>query len=323
MRRLLCAVVLALVAPLQAAEPDSLAAARKAIDDCTPRLDAQVDVGYDRIAVRCPGLANALERSGVEQWLPQGWKEIRNNLSVGSLTELRSLIGRELAAHASERKPRVEKLNEVLAGLGDQQRPSNGTWLRFKRWLRGLLEHRDREDHEDWFDRMVHRVGLSDAVGEVITYVSLGAMVLLALIVVLNELRAAGLLGHRARDAADERDAELATSRSIPTVGEIERAPLIERPRLLLELIAARLTAIRRLPPAGAMTVRELSHSVNLEATQDRERLACLASTAERARYAEDGAPSDALESAYLSGRELLDSVEKLREPEVPAGATS
>lgn len=323
MRRLLCAVVLALVAPLHAAEPDSLATARKAIDDCTPRLDAQADVGYDRVAARCPQLASALERSGVEQWLPQGWKEIRNNLSVGSLRELRSLLDRELGARASERKPRVEKLNDVLAGLGNPHRVTNGTWLRFKRWLRELLERRNREDHDDWFDRMVRRTGLSDAIGEVVTYVALGAMVLLALIVVLNELRAAGLLGRRVSDEADARDADLATARPIPTMGDIERAPLIERPRLLLELVVARLTAIRRLPPASAMTVRELSNAVNLEATQDRERLAALASTAERARYAEDGVPPDALESAYVSGRELLDRVEKLREPEVPAGATS
>jgi hypothetical protein len=106
-------------------------------------------------------------------------------------------------------------------------------------------------------------------------------------------------------------------------VGEIERAPLIERPRLLLELISAKLTAIRRLPPASAMTVRELSQAVNLEAAQDRERLAMLAATAERARYAESGVAADALEAAYVRGRELLDSVEALRAPEVPAGVTS
>ncbi len=323
MRQLLCAVVLLLIAPLQAAEPDPLAAARKAIDECTPRLDPQADVGYDRIAARCPNLGSALERSGIEEWLPQGWKEVRNNLSVGSLTELRSLLGRELAAQPSQRKPRVEKLDEVLAGLGDQHRTSNGTWLRFKRWLRELLEQRDREHREDWFDRMVHRVGLSQAIGEVVTYLSLGAMVVLALGVILNELKAAGLLGRRRQDAAPEPDAELAMSRAIPTMGEIERAPLVERPHLLLELIAAKLTAIRRLPPAGAMTVRELSEAVNLEAVQDRERLALLGATAERARYSDAGVPPDALESAYVRGRELLESIEGLREPEVPAGATS
>src|SRR4051812_16753788 len=129
MRRLLCAALLVLVAPLQAAERDSLAVARKAIDDCTPRLDAQVDVGFDRVAARCPGLAQALEQSGVEQWLPRGWKETRNNLSAGSLTELRSLVARELATHASGRKPRAENLHAVLAGLGTEHRASNSTWL--------------------------------------------------------------------------------------------------------------------------------------------------------------------------------------------------
>ena len=324
MRPLLCAVLLVLVAPLRAAEPDSLTVARKAIEDCTPRLDAQADVGFERIAARCPGLAQALERSGVEQWLPQGWKETRNNLSAGSLTELRSLMDRELATHATQRKPRAEKLGEVLAGLGGERQAANGTWMRFRRWLRELLERRDRNDREGWFDRMVHKVGLSDAIGEIVTYASLGAMVVLALVVVLNELRAAGLLGRRSTRAdEDESETNAAMSRRVPTLGDIERAAPLDRPRLLLELIAAKLTALRRLPPASAMTARELSRSANLEVAQDRERLASLATTAERARYAESGVPTDALDSAYVQGRELLQNVDRLREPEVPAGATS
>jgi hypothetical protein len=62
---------------------------------------------------------------------------------------------------------------------------------------------------------------------------------------------------------------------------------------------------------------------VNLDGTRDRERLAALAATAERARYAQGGVPVATLESAYAEGRELLDSLDRLREPEVPAGATS
>jgi hypothetical protein len=323
MRKLLCLALLALLAPVHAAEPDSIAAAREAIDDCTPRLDAQIDVGYERIAARCPGLAHALEQSGVEQWLPQGWKETRNNLSVGSLRELRSLIDRELSTHPIARKPRAAKLNDVLAGLGDQHSRDNSTWLRFRKWLRELLERRDRNGNEDWFDRMVHRVGLSDAIGEVVTYVSLGAMVVLALIVVLNELRAAGLLGRRAASRRRGREAAGAASRPLPTLSEIEHAPLVERPRLLLELIASKLTAIRRLPPASAMTVHELSRAVNLDGAQDRERLARLARAAERARYAAAALAPVELESAYAGGRELLDSVAKLGEPEVLAKATA
>ncbi len=321
MRLLLCAALLVLIAPLQAAEPDSLAAVRKAIDVCTPRLDAQVDVGYERVAALCPDLARTLEQSGVEQWLPQGWKETRNNLSVGSLNELRAVVERELATQAPAHKPRVERLNEVLVSLGDQHRQGSGTWLRFKKWLRDLIDRRDRAGNEDWFDHMVSRVGISDAIVEIVTYVALGAMVLLALIVVLNELKAAGLLGRRARAAADASADNPLSVRAVPTFAEIERAPLIERPRMLLELIASRLTAVKRLPPAGAMTVRELARSVQLDGALDRERLSNLALTAERARYAESGVPADALESAYEQGRELLSSVESLRAPDVTAGA--
>jgi len=71
------------------------------------------------------------------------------------------------------------------------------------------------------------------------------------------------------------------------------------------------------------MTVRELARSANLEGAPDRDRLATLATAAESARYASGGVPAEALESAYARGRELLDSVEKLHEPEVPAEATS
>lgn len=323
MRRILCAALLILIAPLQAAEPDSLAAVSHAIDACTPRLDAQVDVGYDRVAARCPDLARALEQSGVEQWLPQGWKETRNNLSVGSLTEMRALVERELTTQAPTHKPRVERLNEVLVGLGDTHRRDSGTWRRFRKWLRDLIDRDARAANEDWFDRMVSRVGVSDAVVEIVTYVSLGLMVVLALIVVLNELKAAGLLGGRARAVADENAGQVPPARPVPTFGEIERAPLIERPRMLLDLIASKLTALKRLPPAGAMTVRELARSVQLEGEQDRERLATLALTAERARYAENGVAADTLELAYSKGRELLVSVEKLREPDVAAGAAS
>lgn len=323
MRRLLCAALLVFIAPLQAAEPDSLAAVRKAIEVCTPRLDAQVDVGYERVAALCPDLARTLERSGVEQWLPRGWKETRNNLSVGSLNELRAVVERELATPAPVHKPRVERLNEVLVSLGDQHRQGNGTWLRFKKWLRDLIDRRDRAENEDWFDHMASRVGISDAIVEVVTYVALGAMVVLALIVVLNELKAAGLLGRRARAAADENARNLLAARPVPTFGEIERAPMIERPRMLLELIASKLTAVKRLPPAGAMTVRELARSVQLDGMQDRERLSNLALTAERARYAGGGVPDEALQSAYEQGRELLSSVESLRAPDVAAGAAT
>ena len=78
----------------------------------------QLDVGYERIAARCPDLAPALEQSGWAEWLPQGWKESRNDLSAGSLAELRAAVQRELAPRPAAHTLHVERLKAILADLG-------------------------------------------------------------------------------------------------------------------------------------------------------------------------------------------------------------
>ena len=40
------------------------------LDACIGRLDQQLDVGYERIAARCPELAPALAQSPWAPWLP-------------------------------------------------------------------------------------------------------------------------------------------------------------------------------------------------------------------------------------------------------------
>jgi hypothetical protein len=164
-------------------------------------------------------------------------------------------------------------------------------------------------------------VGISDAIVEVISYIALGAMVVLSGVVVLNELRAAGLLGRRGKSTQDEGAAHVATARPAPVFSEIERAPLSDRPRMLVELISAKLTSLKRLPPASAFTVRELTKSAELPSEEDRRRLTNVALAAERQRYAAEGVPSAVLESAFEQGRELLKSLESLRASEPLPGA--
>ena len=293
-------------APLHAAEPDAVAA----IDACTARLDAQLDIGYERIAARCPDLARTLERSGWAAWLPQGWKESRNDLSVGSLTELRAVVTRELATPSVARTPRAERLKEILAELGATGQQRSGVWARFKNWLREVFERNEQRPDESWLERMVSRIGVSDAAIQLLTYVALGAMVGLAVFIVFNELRAAGLVGRRRTERPGEVEGEMLALRPIPTWGDVERAALSERPRLLLELIVSKLTQLSRLPPASAFTARELTRAVDLPEEADRRRLAELALTAEQARYAEGSVAPSLLESAVAHGRELLARIE-------------
>jgi len=299
-------VLAAASAPLHAAESDAVAA----IDACTARLDAQLDIGYERIAARCPDLARTLEQSGWAAWLPRGWKESRNDLSAGSLAELRAVVTRELATPSAARTPRVERLREILAELGATGQLRGGLWARFKNWLREVFERNEQRPDESWLERMVSRIGVSDTAIQLLTYVALGAMVVLAAFIVFNELRAAGLVGRRNKEHPGEVEGDMLALRPTPTWTDVERAALSERPRLLLELVVSKLTQLSRLPPAGAFTVRELTRAADLRDEMDRRRLSELALTAEQLRYAQGGVAPSMLESAVEHGRELLARIE-------------
>jgi hypothetical protein len=278
-----------------------------AIDACIQRLDPVVDIGYEKIAVRCPDLAPTLQRTGWAAWLPEGWQDSRNDLSSGSLAELRTLVEAELRNETVARAPRVQKLNEILADLGPASADRSGLWSRFKQWLRGVFEPSPDEGDEGWFARMRSRIGLSQTVIELVTYVSLGLIVALAALIVVNEVRAAGVLRARRRLKADEEAGLQLAARVQVSWQDFERAALLEKPRLLLELVAARLVVLGRLPPAAALTVRELTRAATLPDESDRLRLNELALAAERARYAQETATPERLDAAVAQGRELFD----------------
>lgn len=294
------------LAPLAAAQPDPLAA----IDACIARLDPQLDVGFERVAARCPDLAPALEQGGWAAWLPRGWKEPHNDLSAGSLAELRATVQRELSPRTPVRELEVQRLKGVLDELGDASQQRSSVAARFKQWLRSLFQRRAEEPEVGVLSGLLDQLGVSDAVIEMFTYAMLAGVVALAGLIVFNELRAAGVLrGRRARGIPGD-DANIGKERRRPTLRDIEQAEPGERPRLLLELIAAKLTDLKRLPPAGAFTVREIARAAQLREEPDRSRLAELALTAERARYAADGVAPSVVDTAVAHGRALLTTLD-------------
>lgn len=320
MKGSLPAALLVMVAPfasVAATPPNPLAV----IDGCIARLDPQVDIGYERVAARCPDLTSALEQSGWAAWLPRGWKEPRNDLSAGSLAELRATVQRELTPRTATRALDVQRLKGVLAGLGDTSQETSSFWSRLKQWLRSLFERRDEESDVGGISRMLDQLGVSDAVIEIITYVLLGGVVGLAGLIVYNELRAAGVLRGRARGAGGD-DASLGQEKRRPTLRDVEQADLRERPRLLLELIAAKLTDLKRLPPARAFTVREITRTAQLREEPDRSRLAELALTAERARFAAGSIEPSAVDNAVAHGRALLTSLDSPKDAAHAGAAT-
>jgi hypothetical protein len=279
-----------------------------AIEACRQSADPELDIGYARIAARCPRLVRILESSEWRAWLPPTWREAGNDLSIGGLEELAVLIDREQARTHTGRRPGTGALREIISGLDASRAERAGFWGRFRSWLEDTFMQPAEEDSGDWLQRLLGREPLSERVIASITYAALGLVVALAALIVANELRAAGLFRRRPRAQSQSLPAVAAEPGSL-TWREIERAPQAERPGLLLQLVIERLGSTGRLPAATTLTVGELEQRAALPDPQDRARLGELARTAERARFGANPAPPAVVERALESGRTLLGNI--------------
>ena len=301
MARALLALLLA-AALLPCAQARS---ALEAIDDCVARLDTELDLGYARITARCPDLTAALGESAYAPWLPADWKRPDNQLSAAGLSELRAQLAREGGRRDNPRPAaRTERVAPVLAAVTHRDAGSVGWWQRLKDWLRRILTTRAQAD-SGWLRRWLAGIELSTTSIQLITWAAVAVVVALAAAIVINELRIAGVLRSR-------------TTRSQPRAGDshhggaaaaledIERASPEQQPALLLELIAARLAALQRLPPARALTGRELEREARLPEESGRSRLVELVTVCERVRFSGEPVSAVNLAAAVRGGRALL-----------------
>jgi hypothetical protein len=313
--RALLALLLAAAVPVCAPARDALAA----IDDCVPKLDTELDVGYARVAARCPDLTAALLESPFAPWLPADWMRPDNELSAAGLSELRAELARE-GGHGEVRRaaPRTARVATVLASVShatDAGRIS--WWQRFKDWLRSLLAARAQPD-AGWLRRWLAGIELSNATTQLISWAALAVVVALAAGIVINELRIAGIL--RGRDGrAGPRGGELSRGGSAAALDDIERAAPEQQPALLLALIALRLAALQRLPPARALTGRELELKARLPEELGRAPLAELVAVCERVRFSARPVGAAQLAAAVRGGRALLSALAAA----APAGRTA
>src|SRR6516165_8574904 len=236
-RRALLALLLAAALLPCARARDALAV----IDDCVARLDSELDVGYARIAARCPDLPDALAESSFAPWLPADWKRPDNQLSAAGLSELRAQLAREGGPRAQEHvAPRSERVTAVLATLArSEQDAGRSWWRRLKDWLRGLITARPQAE-QDWLRRWWAQLKLSTSTTQLFGWAALAVVVALAAGIIINELRIAGLL-RRSPERSRTRPADRPGSNATASLADIERAAPEEQPALLLELIAARL----------------------------------------------------------------------------------
>jgi hypothetical protein len=309
-----CLVVAATTTAAQ--NPRSTAGAEalvETIEACRARLDPQIDIGYERIVARCPDLVRQLEQDSFAAWLPEGWQDAGNNLSAGSLGELGVLIQREIATQLSRPAPSVQQLPRVLAEIGQSARQRDGLLKRIRLWLHKVLPSTEEPADSGWLSRMVSRIGLSQTVIELVSVIALIVVLGLSALILTNELRAASFLRKRRYREAREAAAPVRGASSSLTWQDVELAEYRDKPRILLELLIERLTQTQRLPPAHSLTARELTRIAKLPEREDYERLASVALTAERIKYAAHTAQPAEINAAIDGGRTLLRAIDPAR----------
>jgi hypothetical protein len=295
-------IVIAAVVSPAAVGQDALGS----IDNCLRRLDPQIDIGYEQVAARCPELTHRLEGSDWSAWLPPGWKDSNNDLSSASLRELRGLVARELALQPLRRAPDPAMLRPILADLESNGEAKGGWLARIAAWMTDTLDRQSPSPDDGWYGRTLSGLRPSRTVLKLISYACLASIVMLAGAIVARELRLAGAFSGFRRMARVRSAARPAPLSNENTWAEIQQAPLSERPRLLLELIASRLIEQHRLPPSGGLTVRELTQAAIFSQAEHRTLLADLATAAELVRFSAQRLQEAGVESALERGRSLL-----------------
>jgi hypothetical protein len=278
--------------------------ALEAIDACVQRLNPDADTGYDRIVARCPNLVRRLNESGLSVWLPREWQQPRNDLSVGGLRELRGLLERELTTNPPPRVSilSVARVPAVLASLEREDPERSSWWARTRAWLRGLFATPAAGSDEGWLNHMIGQSGLSQTVIELVSYVALMFVVLLAVAIIANELHMGRVWGGLRRRAAILTDVPADPRRKMLSWEDVQRAERPQRPGLLLELLAAHLVRAPR-----GLTAHELARTAQLTREEDRALLLALAATADRVRFSNTEVPEDVLARALEGGRLLLE----------------
>lgn len=264
-------------------------------DDCLAgrALSPQPSESLERA---CPELSAALRADPWNALL----LEPADETPARSLDALRSLAEQY---QRGPRGPRIDRagLDAALGALPPppmQDPPS--LWSRVVDWLLGLLDD-DGDRWPRWLAEWIERLSLPDALAGWVWYGAAMVLVLLAVAVVVNELR------RRPRRRAIRR----AALASAPGTG----AEVVERPggrsspgeqlEVLFRGLVERLLSAGLLTARASLTHREIAATHGLSGEQ-RDAVSALSGAAERATYGDWSPLHDEIAPLLAAGRRLL-----------------
>ena len=291
-------VLLLLAAPAVFAQGEG--PARQVLEECVEALDPDV-IGLQAIESTCPDIRGALEELGLTELVADSQLSL---LSRDGLHSIVSLVARY------EQTPEREAIgSDSLAAVLDSLRTppeiaQSLSWFeRFKRWLREIFQRKEMQSgQESWLSRWLEEHPLPEVVRSVLFYASIAAVVLLALGIIINEVRTA-MRGRRRRISATATDSTEVTRELTPAAFAVETSG--ERPSALLRLLIATLVKTGRLTGAPSLTHRELAKRARFDDSSQRESFQKIAQLAEREVFSGKELPSDDLVEAVRAGRNL------------------
>lgn len=279
-----------------AAFAQSEAPARQVLQECADSIPPDV-VGMEQIEAACPGVEQALDELGLTELMIESQYQL---LKRDGLDALLALANRY--EHPPERTAaNVDSLGPVLDSMRRPPVPeaSKSWWERLKERLRQLLNQSEAPP-DSWLVRWLDEHRMPELVRSIVMYGAMAIVVALAVLIVVNEIRAARS-GRRRKQVTKT----VAMQPHSVLAGDSESIVPGERPSALLKMLVATLIKTGRVHGGHALTHRELTRRARFDDSSQRESFQKLAQVAEREVFGGMAVASDELDEAIRAGRSL------------------
>lgn len=268
---------------------------RQKLDACIESLAPEI-VGFEDMDEACPGLEAALQQLGIAALMPPDQHSL---LTRNGLINLRSLLERY------EQPPErdqfgVDGVHSVLESLREPVAAERSlSWYgRFKRWLREAFDKQE-EQANPWLRQWLDEHSMSETARLALLYAVMSLVVLLAALIVVNEIRAARA-GRRKSRAAAALDSHGALS---PALLDLQFRG--EQASALLRTLIATLVKTGRLQSAHSLTHRELMIRARFDDSTQRESFHRVTQLAEQEVFSGKETPSEDLDDTVRAGQSL------------------
>ena len=248
-------------APSALAATDAAAEVGRRLDRCLSALDAGAEPvpPYRRLIVEevCPGLARAIAELPAAGSLSQ---PLDLQTTPNQLHDLRALLGSFRSPPAGVERFDFAGLPELLARtLQVEPTPPVSWWQRFKDWLAKKLRGSGKSDYR-WLTEFLKSLDPPEWLADLILRASIAVILLLALAVVVNELRAANLSSWLQRRSRTQRISRVTVANGAAglTWKDVANLPPGQQPAALLRLVLRELIERGLLPDDLSLTNREM-----------------------------------------------------------------